>query len=172
QERRKSAGLRRAGVPTACEATAWPLPRLKSEDLHPIGADAAAVPDKPVAVLGPGSGLGVACYVPSPRGAIVLASEGGHASLPSSSEREDRVIEHLRKRFGHVSYERAVSGPGLENLYEAIAAIDGRQVPQRDAPAITQAALDGSCETSRAALEMFCAFLGTAAGNLALTYGA
>jgi glucokinase len=167
----KQFGLRRARVLNDFEATAWSLPRLKSEDLHAIGAG-AGVPEKPLAVLGPGSGLGVAGYVPSPRGAIVLASEGGHASLPGSSEREDRVIQHLRQRFGHVSYERAVSGQGLENLYEAIAAIDGLKVPQRDAPAITQAALDGSCETSRAALEMFCAFLGTAAGNLALTYGA
>jgi glucokinase len=168
----KQFGLRRARILNDFEATAWSLPHLEPKDLHPIGAGAAGVPGKPLAVLGPGSGLGVACYVPSPRGAIVLASEGGHASLPSSSEREDRVIQHLRKRFGHVSCERAVSGPGLENLYDALAAIDGRQVPQRDAPAITQSGLDGSCETSRPALEMFCAFLGTAAGDLALAYGA
>ena len=164
-------GLRRARILNDFEATAWSLPRLEPKDLHPIGGG-AGVPDRPLAVLGPGSGLGVACYVPSPRGAIVLPSEGGHAGLPGSCEREDRVIGHLRERFGHVSSERAVSGPGLENLHGAIAAIDGRQVPQRDAPAITRAGLEGSCETSRAALEMFCAFLGTVAGDLALMYGA
>jgi glucokinase len=163
--------LRRARILNDFEATAWSLPRLEAQDLHRIGAG-AAVPDAPLAVLGPGSGLGVACYVPGAGGGIVLASEGGHASLPGASEREDRVIQHLRGRFGHVSCERAVSGPGLENLYGAIAAIDGRKVPQRDAPAITAAGIEGSCATSRAALDMFCAWLGTAAGNIALTYGA
>jgi len=163
--------LRRARILNDFEATAWSLPRLKAEDLHRIGGG-ATVPDAPLAVLGPGSGLGVACYVSSAGGGIVLASEGGHASLPGASEREDRVIQHLRARFGHVSCERAISGPGLENLYGAIAAIDGQQVPQRDAPAITRTGLDGSCATSRAALDMFCAFLGAAAGDVALTYGA
>src|SRR5438034_5533388 len=163
--------LRRARILNDFEATAWSLPNLTPEDLHPIGRR-TAVPGAPLAVLGPGSGLGVACYVPSAEGGTVLASEGGHASLPGYSQREDRVIQHLRQRFGHVSCERAISGPGLENLYAAIAAIDGQEVPQRDAPAITRTGLDGSCATSRAALDMFCAFLGTAAGDVALTYGA
>jgi len=163
--------LRRARILNDFEATAWSLPNLTPEDLHPIGRR-TAVPGAPLAVLGPGSGLGVACYVPSREGAAVLASEGGHASLPGGSPREDKVIEHLRERFGHVSYERAISGPGLENLYGAIAAIEQRSVPQRDAPDITRAGLDGSCATSTAALEMFCAFLGAASGDVALTYGA
>ena len=163
--------LRGARILNDFEATAWSLPRLEPEDLYHIGGG-TAVPEAPLAVLGPGSGLGVACYVPSAEGGTVLASEGGHASLPGYSQREDRVIQHLRQRFGHVSCERAISGPGLENLYAAIAAIDGQEVPQRDAPAITRTGLDGSCATSRAALDMFCAFLGTAAGDIALTYGA
>ena len=163
--------LRRARILNDFEATAWSLPHLEPEDLHRIGAG-SGVPDTPMAVLGPGSGLGVACYVPGAQGGIVLASEGGHADLPGSSEREDRVIQHLRARFGHVSCERAVSGPGLENLYGTIAAIDGQKLPQRDAAAITQAGLEGSCATCRAALDMFCALLGAVTGNIALTYGA
>jgi glucokinase len=163
--------LRRARILNDFEATAWSLPHLEPEDLHRIGAGTAA-PDTPMAVLGPGSGLGVACYVPGAQGGIVLASEGGHADLPGSSEREDRVIQHLRARFGHVSCERAVSGPGLENLYGTIAAIDGQKLQQRDASAITQAGLEGSCATCRAALDMFCAFLGAVTGNIAVTYGA
>ena len=170
-ELRRQFGLREARIINDFAATAWSLPRLEPQDLHPIG-DASAVPGAPLAVLGPGSGLGVACYVPGAGGGIVLASEGGHGDLPGSSEREDRVIGHLRARFGHVSYERALSGPGLENLYAALAAIDGIDVPQRDAPAIAQAAVEGSCATSRAALEMFCALLGSAAGDFALAYGA
>ncbi len=163
--------LRRARILNDFEATAWSLPHLEPEDLHRIGAG-SAVPDTPMAVLGPGSGLGVACFVPGAQGGIVLASEGGHADLPGSSEREDRVIQHLRTRFGHVSCERAVSGPGLENLYDAIAAIGGQKLPQRDAAAITSAGLEGSCPISRAALDMFCALLGAVTGNIALTYGA
>ncbi len=163
--------LRDARILNDFEATAWSLPHLESKDLHRIGGG-TAVSDAPLAVLGPGSGLGVACYVPIAERAVVLASEGGHVSLPGASEREDRVIQHLRERFGHASCERAISGPGLENLYQAIAALDGQNVPERDAPAITRAGLDGSCAVSSAALDLFCALLGSVAGNVALTYGA
>jgi len=92
--------------------------------------------------------------------------------LPAGSEREARLIDYLRQRLGHVSIERALAGPGLQNLYEGLAALDGVQVPKRDAAAITQAARDGSCAVSRAALDMFCSLLGAVCGNLALTFGA
>jgi glucokinase len=93
-------------------------------------------------------------------------------TLSANSRREDAILEHLRQRFGHVSAERALSGPGLENLYEAIAVLDGIDAPQRNAAEITNAALNGTCATSCAALDMFCAMLGGFAGNVALTYGA
>jgi glucokinase len=80
-----------------------------------------------------GPAPGVAGLVPYGDDEFVLASEGGHSTLPSASPREHLVIEHLRQQFGHVSTERALSGPGLENLYRAIAAIDGVRVPQRGA---------------------------------------
>jgi len=99
-------------------------------------------------------------------------SEGGHATLSANSHREDAVLDQLRQRFGHVSAERALSGPGLENLYRAIAALDGIDAPLRNAAEITDAALKGTCPTSRASLDMFCAMLGGFAGNVALTYGA
>ena len=63
-------------------------------------------------------------------------------------------------------------GPGLENLYRAIATLDGIDAPLRNAAEITTAALQGICPTSRATLDMFCAMLGGFAGNVALTYGA
>ena len=123
-------------------------------------------------VLGPGSGLGVAGLVADGPRRIVVASEGGHTTLPANSPREDAVIDHLRQRFGHVSAERALSGPGLENLYRAIATLDGIDAPLRNAAEITTAALQGICPTSRATLDMFCAMLGGFAGNVALTYDA
>jgi glucokinase len=114
----------------------------------------------------------VSCYVPGEGGGRVVASEGGHATLPSTSAREDLVIERLRERWGYVSGEHVVSGMGLENLYQAIAAIADIDVPQRRAADITKAALDGTCPTSRTALDLFCAFLGSIAGDVALTFGA
>jgi glucokinase len=77
-----------------------------------------------------------------------------------------------RQRYGHVSAERILSGPGIENLYQAIAALSATAIPPRNAAQITIAALEGACPISREALNMFCAMLGGFAGNLALTYGA
>jgi glucokinase len=152
-------------------ATAYSLPSLDATDLHPIGGG-RAVPGAPMAVLGPGTGLGVACLVPGSGEPAVIAGEGGHATFAAASEREDAVIDYLRRQLGHVSAERVVSGAGLENLYRAIAALDGSEAPSRDAAEITQNALAGRCRTAVAALDMFCAFLGSFAGNVALTFGA
>lgn len=152
-------------------AIAWSLPHLAGDDFRLIGGGAPAQ-GAPMVVLGPGTGLGVAAYVPHADGAFVLHSEGGHSTVPSGSPREDAIIEHLRQRFGHVSAERVLSGQGLENLYRAIAAIDSVSVPERTAAEITRAALAGRCPTSRAALDTFCAMLGDVAGNFALSFGA
>jgi glucokinase len=153
------------------EATALSLPHLLEKDVLPLGGG-HAVAGAPMVVLGPGSGLGVAGLVGDGPRRIAVASEGGHVTLAAASCREDAVLDQLRQRFGHVSAERALSGPGLENLYRAIAALDGIDVPLRQASEITNAALDGTCSTSSAALDMFCAMLGGFAGNAALTYGA
>jgi glucokinase len=125
----------------------------------------------PMAVLGPGSGLGVAGLVPGspPR---VVVSEGGHVTVATTSRREDAVIDHLRGRFGHVSAERVISGPGLENLYEAITSVESVKVPARNAAEITEAALKGACPIAQSALDTFCGMLGTFAGNVALTFAA
>jgi len=153
------------------EAIAWSLPRLKPGDLRPIGGS-KPVAQAPMVVLGPGTGLGVAAYVPLADGGLVLRGEGGHSTLPSGSAREDAIIGHLRQRYGHVSAERVLSGPGLENLYRAIAALDSLSAPKRSAAEITEAALAGQCAASAAALDTFCAMLGDVASNFALAFGA
>jgi glucokinase len=153
------------------EATASALLHLRPSDVRELGGG-KAVAGTPMAVIGPGTGLGVACAAPTEGGGIVIASEGGHTTLPGVSPREDAIINCLRERFGHVSAERTISGQGLENLYAAIATIDAIAAPPRNAPEITQAALDGSCPLSVAALDMFCAMLGTVAGDVALMFGA
>jgi len=153
------------------EATAFSLPLLTAADLYPVGGGKAVL-GTPMAVLGPGSGLGVACFVPGSQSSIVIASEGGHATMAATSDREDAIIDYLRRQFSHVSAERVVSGSGLENLYSAVIAIDGIEAPKRNAAEITNAALDGTCPVARAALDLFCAMLGTIAGNVALMFGA
>ena len=151
------------------EAIAWSLPHLTSLEVRALGYG-EPMAQAPMAVLGPGTGLGVAAYVPDQN--FVLAGEGGHITMPSGSAREDAIIAHLRRRFEHVSAERVISGNGLENLYRAIASIDGSIVPNRGAADITHAALGGTCVVSRAALDMLCAMLGDVAGNCALMFGA
>lgn len=153
------------------EAVAWALPRISAGELRAIGGG-RPVAGTPLVAVGPGTGLGVAVNIPYAAGHIVLPGEGGHVTMAASSAHEDAVIEHLRRRFGHVSAERVLSGRGLENLYQALAAVDGHTLPDRRAPEIAHAGVDGSCATSRAAIDMFCAMLGTIAGNLALTLGA
>jgi glucokinase len=153
------------------EAVAWSLPLLAANQLRMIGGRGPK-PGAPMVVLGPGTGLGVAAYLPGEDGGVVVRSEGGHATMPSGSAREDAIIEALRQKFGHVSAERALSGVGLESLYQAIAALEGRVVPECGAAAITQAATAGGCAVSRAALDTFCALLGEFAGNCALSFDA
>jgi len=153
------------------EAVAWSLPGLSGDQLRQVGG-AGPVAGAPLAALGPGTGLGMAVSIPCAAGRLVLSSEGGHATMAGSSSREDAVIAYLRQRFGHVSAERVISGHGLENLYEALAALDDLRLPKRVAAEITRAGIEGTCPTSRAAVDMFCAMLGTVAGNLALTLGA
>jgi glucokinase len=153
------------------EAVAWSLPLFASSDLSAIGQGEAS-PDAPRVALGPGTGLGLACHLSRPDGPIVIGTEGGHATLPGTSRREDAVIEYLRHKFGHVSLERVLSGEGLCNLYRAIRSIDNLPAQESRAADITAAALDGSCPVCREALDLFCGMLGTVAGNAALTFAA
>jgi glucokinase len=162
-------GFRTVRLVNDFEALAWSLPALQPSDLFPVGKQ-RPVAGAPMLALGPGTGLGAACFFQHDTMPFVVVTEAGHATLPATSEREAQVIAELRRRFGHISIERVLSGSGLENLYHALAAVDSVAAVERDAAAITQAALDGSCGISRAALDMFCSLLGDVAGNLALTF--
>lgn len=131
------------------------------------------VPGAPIAVLGPGTGLGVSALVQAPSGEwSALATEGGHATMCAADEREAALLAVLRKRFDHLSIERVLSGPGLVNLYEAAAAVEGRPAVYTTPDAISQRGLDGSDPICKLSLQTFFAMLGTVAGNLALTLGA
>ncbi len=172
KELRAGFGLDAVHVLNDFEVLAWALPALQPADLFRLDAQSGAA-GEPLLVLGPGTGFGVSCLVERHGARVAVITEAGHATLPAETEREERVIAAMRRRMGHVEIELgALSGAGLQNLYEAVAEVDGAKAPQRDAAAITAAALDGSCDLSRTVLEMFCAILGSVAGNLAVTFGA
>jgi len=164
-------GLQQVVVVNDFAALAWSLPHLARSDLHPLGGSAAEA-GAPLAVVGPGTGLGVAAFLPAVQGGMVLPSEGGHSTMAAGTAREASVIAWLRERYGHVSAERVLSGQGIENLHDAIAALDGVTVPQRSAAEVTAAAAAGSCLVCVEALAMFCGMLGSFAGDLALLYDA
>jgi glucokinase len=168
---RTGLGLQAVHVINDFEALGWALPDLRPADLFDIG-QVAPPGQGTMAVMGPGTGFGLAALASDGKAEVVLVTEAGHATLPSENRREDAVILALRERLQHVSVERVLSGPGLVQLYHAIAEVDGLTVPQRSAAEIVEHALAGDCEASRNTLEAFCAFLGGAAGNAALTLGA
>lgn len=152
-------------------AQALALPRLGDGDKVAIGGG-KAVSGYPIGVLGPGSGLGVSGLVPSGRRWVPLTGEGGHATMSPFTARESAVLDEMRRHFDHVSAERVISGPGVVNLYNSLAAVDGVPAKQYSAAQITDAATAADDPLCAEATEMFCAMLGTVAGNLALTLGA
>jgi glucokinase len=164
-------GFNRLEVLNDFTALALALPHLKPEDRLIVGGGVAAQ-GTPLGVLGPGSGLGVSGMIPSGAGWIALAGEGGHATMAPATDRESAVLEHLRRHLDHVSAERVLSGPGLVNLYNALASLDG--IPSRGytAAQITDPDLGAADALCAEATSLFCGMLGTMAGNLALTLGA
>ena len=167
-------GVARCLVLNDFTALAMSLGALGPQDLRRIGnGGGQGEPAAPLALLGPGTGLGVSGLLPGPGGAwLPLAGEGGHVTLAAADDEEAAVLEVLRQRFGHVSAERALSGPGLVHLHDALCALAGRSAPQRTPADVVAAALDGSDATCVQAVRLFSGFLGSVAGNLALTLGA
>ena len=170
---RRELGFERFLVINDFTALALSLPGLQPEDLRQVGTGTAD-PLAAVGLLGAGTGLGVSglLRVDGGRRTIPLEGEGGHVSLAPATEREDGVVGALRRRFGHASAERALSGPGLVNLYEALCTLDGVAARPLDPAAVSTEAQAGSDARCVEALDLFLAWLGSVAGNLALTLGA
>jgi len=168
---RRDLGMDRLDVINDFTAVALAVPELTGDDRIQVG-EGAPVAGAPIGVLGPGSGLGVSALIPGIDGWTALATEGGHVTMPPISDREGAVLAQLRKTYEHVSAERLLSGPGLVNLYDAIAFIDGHDPERLTAAEVSTRALERRDPACQEALDMFCAMLGTVAGNLALTIGA
>ncbi|HYE00303.1 MAG TPA: glucokinase, partial [Alphaproteobacteria bacterium] len=172
EKTRAALGLSRLTVVNDFTALAMALPRLKPDDRRQVGAGTAQ-PNKPIALLGAGTGLGVSGLMPLPGGGWqAISGEGGHVTMAASDDREGAVIRWLRNHHGHCSAERVLSGMGIQNLYQALSAVDGRAADPLEPAVVTERALAGTDPVCVEALSMFCAMLGTVAGNLALTLGA
>jgi glucokinase len=171
EETRQQLGLDTLLIVNDFTALAMALPRLGGKDVRQVGG---GEPDRRsvIGLLGPGSGLGVSGLIPAGDGWISLGSEGGHTSFSARDEREIAILRHAWKHFDHVSFERLVSGSGLELMYRALAERAGVPAQNLAAPDIAQRALDGIDPVCEETLEVFCAMLGTAAANLAVTLGA
>ena len=129
QTTRQQLGLQRLFAMIDFTALAMSLPHLPQHELEKVGFG-QAVSDAPIALIGPGTGLGVSGLLPIGTGPArlwwPLQGEGGHSTMPAMNEREAAVLAHLHYRFTHVSAERVISGPGLVNLYGALCALEGK----------------------------------------------
>ena len=169
---RHDLGLQRLVVLNDFTALALALPALPSQSLRQVGGG-TGVANSAIGLVGAGTGLGVSGLLPHGAGTwLPLSGEGGHVSLAAQNALEFDVIHHFQQRFDHVSAERVLCGQGLVDLCHSLHAIAG--APTNLLLQTPADVLDNDQPGSLAAqaLDMFCGFLGSVAGDLALTLGA
>ncbi|MBO9670059.1 MAG: glucokinase [Sphingobium sp.] len=156
-------------------AVAHAIASLSLDQMEPLfGPDVALPRNGTVAVLGPGTGLGVAILVFNNGNPQIIPTEAGHIDFAPADQIEARIARFLKTllKVEHISAERIVSGPGLNYLYQALADIGEKEAPALTDAEVWQQALDGTNPLARAALERFCLVYGSVAGNIALAQGA
>ncbi|MBI3525471.1 MAG: glucokinase [Betaproteobacteria bacterium] len=164
-------GLEHLLVINDFEALALALPTLHPRQYQVFSGPASLHIKAPMAVIGPGTGLGVAGVIPTHNDWIAVAGEGGHTTLAATDDFEIDVLRVIRGKFSHVSAERLLSGIGLPTLYWAVAQVHGERVDTLAPDQITQLALGNDAYAART-IDLFCGLLGSFAGNVALTFGA
>lgn len=170
-EARQSLGLDRLIFKNDFTALAMSIPVLPTSDLSQHGGQANDHP-MPIAVIGAGTGLGVSGLLPVDGKWYPLEGEGGHVSLSPSNERECAIMLCCQQWYEHVSAERLVSGPGLQNLHRAICCLDKVACEALSPEDISRRGMDGSDACCVEAFNIFCALLGGITGDLVLTLGA
>jgi glucokinase len=154
-------------------AVAYAVATLGDEHFRHICGPDHALPDEGVvSIVGPGTGLGVAALLRKSDHYEVIETEGGHVDFAPLDALEDKILKQLRRHFRRVSIERVASGQGLWNLYEALGAIEKRDLTFHDDKELWPAALQGSDGLATAALDRLCLTLGAVAGDMALAQGA
>ena len=171
-EIRGTLDIRRVAVINDFEAVAYATQFIAADQVQSIIESSQPASRGPVLVMGPGTGLGSAVLLPGSSRAQVLATEAGQISLAPGTEREIEILRLFRREHSHVSFEDALSGPGLLRLYSALCELRGVSARQLTPAEVTGAALAGNDAAAVEALEVFCGLLGSFVGNLVLLYGA
>jgi len=143
------------------------VPFIDEQDKIKIGGGEPKI-NGVTAVFGPGTGLGVSHIIKVAEKWISLDGEGGHVSFTPNTREQTEILLLLQQQFGHVSAERILSGQGLVNLYNSLCSLTGKQAVFSEPKQVSQAALEGSCETAGQSLKVFCQVMGGFAGNLGL----
>ena len=152
------------------EALALSLPRLQPQQLRAFGD--LPKPAGTLAVIGPGTGLGVGAVVQTHHGWVAVPGEGGHATLAATDAFESQLLAVVRREHAHVSAERLLSGIGLPVLHAALAQVLGTAAGPLASEDIVERGVSGADGLCRQSLDVFCGLLGSFAGNVALTLGA
>ena len=167
-------GCKRQLIVNDFEAVAHAAARASAQEfLHLAGPSIDLPASGTISVLGPGTGLGVAYFHRNADGSYrVQATEGGHGDFAPVDAIDDAILARLRKRHIRVSDERVVAGPAIVDIYQTLAAMEGRTPVELDDVAIWTAANEGTDSLATAAVDRFCMALGSVAGNIALVQGA
>jgi glucokinase len=175
----KNLGITKVKLVNDLAATTAAIPHFSTADLialHP--GEPAKMEEEVYAMLAPGTGLGQGFLVINSNGQYVLESEGGHMDFAPCNNLEIELFIYLKNKFGHVSYERVLSGPGLVNIYNFLkdgkyadepAELTERFKNQDPAVIISKAGQAAEFEICVKALDIFASILGAQAGNLVLT---
>ncbi len=164
-------GINKLSIINDFSAYAYATPLVPAEHLLQInqGNGEKACP---IAIVGPGTGFGVAALLPDDNKYTILPTEGGHMTISTVTPLQQDIVSTLRKELSHISLESILSGPGLRNIYRALALVEGTSSPQLGASQITTEALINPSSLSYRTLRLFCQWLGQTTGDLALSLGA
>jgi len=173
-----SFGIRDVYLLNDLRSIATAVPHLRADDLVTLNL---GVPTEQgnIAVIAPGTGLGIGFLMWARDGYRAYASEAGHTSFAPRNEQEMGLLQYLRRKYGHVSFERVCSGGFLPNIYEFLREQGRYSEPDwlrkeltgaaDRTPVIVQAALDHKADICDATLDIFIRALGTVTGNMAVT---
>ncbi|GAA0545918.1 glucokinase [Rhizomicrobium palustre] len=153
-------------------ALGYAVEHLSGDDLADIGGPFPNSPRETVGVVGAGTGLGVAALVRDSFSSAVMVTEGGHTAFAPVDETEYAILAVLKERYGRVSTERVLSGPGLSNIHWALARLKGLDIAPLDPAEVSKRAQSGTDPLSAKAFDVFLGIYGRFAGDMALAFGA
>jgi glucokinase len=166
-----SCGMQRVQLVNDFEALAAAVPGLAADDVSTVHAGEAGL--GPCAVIGPGTGFGVAQLIAGMDDApLVISTEGGHMALAPGNTLEQELWAYLQSRVDYICVESVLSGQGLVRLQQFLSERAGEPVEDKTASQITGHALAGSDSACLASVQLFLGILGGAIGDIALAQGA